>query len=228
MSDQEKQFAGSEISSSEDFWDQLYQVHGEFRDQPSQEIIKYVPRMRLEGVREVLEIGCGAGRHTDYLAGENFHVYGMDISDKAIALALQKQNAKLVKYCRGDQAQLPYGAESMDWIISNHSLEYSGRIPLAVKEIDRVLKKNKPFLLRVVSSDHPLNGAVPDPIKDFSQIALALQQGRPVHFFTKDELKELFHSYHIESLEPKINPPVDKKTTVPLHEWVMLAYKAST
>jgi SAM-dependent methyltransferase len=227
MSEQEEPFSRNEFSS-ESFWNRLYQEYGELRDQPSQEIIKLVPRMKEEGVKEVLEVGCGAGRHTDYLAGEGFHVYGLDISDKAIALALQKPNAELVEYCRGDQAGLPYAAGSIDWIIANHSLEYSDNIPQAVEEIGRVLKSERPLLLRVVSTDHPLCGVAPDQIEGFSQIVLALQQGRPVHFFDEPELRELFRAYHIESLEPKINPPVDKKTTIPLHEWVMLAYKAST
>jgi 2-polyprenyl-3-methyl-5-hydroxy-6-metoxy-1,4-benzoquinol methylase len=207
-------------------WNDIYS-EGSIHTKPSKEIVSLIPRLKAEGVVEVLDVGCGTGRHSQYLAEQGFNVHGIDISEKAIQIAKANMNGCVINYNIGTLVDLPYSSNSMDFILANHSLEYVSykEIQKAVSELDRVLRKGKPIFVRIISTQHPFYGAGPEDIYGFSHVGFCIKNGLPVHFFEEDELRNLFKNYNIERLEHIAHEVNHDKISVPLREWVLFGYK---
>ncbi len=47
---------------------------------PENSVVEAVPWMQANGVRRVLDLGCGVGRHSIFLALNGFTVYALDAS----------------------------------------------------------------------------------------------------------------------------------------------------
>ena len=72
-------------------WDKIY-LDGSIHTKASRELISLVPILKEQGVKTVLDVGCGTGRHSKYLSEMGFQVYGIDLSEKAIHDAIQNKN----------------------------------------------------------------------------------------------------------------------------------------
>ncbi len=134
-------------SRGEDFqqWNEVFKKEGRFFLKPQEDIPRTVELFKRHGIRKVLDLGCGSGRHTVYLAKRGFKVYGLDISPEGIRLAKQwlrkeEQNARLK---RGSvYEKLPYRTNFFDAIISTQVLHHARieDIRKTIKEMERVLK----------------------------------------------------------------------------------------
>ncbi len=89
----------------------------------------------------VLEIGCGNGRDSKYLASQGFDVTAIDISPIAIKMAKKLNSHKKIKYQVADAEDLKFDDDSFDYVYSL-SVLHSTNMPKSFKEIKRVLKKN--------------------------------------------------------------------------------------
>lgn len=67
-------------------WDEVFRKHGKFFLKPQEDMADIVRIFRQQKVKTVLDLGCGSGRHTVYLAQRGFRVFGIDVSPTGIAL----------------------------------------------------------------------------------------------------------------------------------------------
>ncbi|KAK8045558.1 hypothetical protein PG993_005582 [Apiospora rasikravindrae] len=102
-------------------------------------------RLELEPGMRVLDVGCGPGNITAYLAdlvGECGDVVGIDPSEERIALAQEtiqgKKNLVFHVGCAEDLAQFP--SASFDVLYCNSTLHWVADQPRALREFGRVLK----------------------------------------------------------------------------------------
>jgi SAM-dependent methyltransferase len=69
-------------------WDYLYSqgIQGQY---PSEMLIRFVNKnlVKNPAMGKILDLGCGTGRHLIYLRDQNFNVYGIEGSSKAIDIA---------------------------------------------------------------------------------------------------------------------------------------------
>lgn len=207
-------------------WNDIY-AGGSIHIKPSKEVAVLVSRLKADNVIDVLDAGCGTGRHSLYLAEMGFNVHGVDISERAIQIAESNRNGKTLDYRVAKLAQLPYADSSMDFILANHSLEYGtyGNVVKCANEFSRVLRRGRSLFLRVASTQHPFYHASPKDVYGFSHIGFCIQNSLPVHFFSEDELRQLFKNYMIERLEHVSHELDHDKISVPLREWILLCYK---
>ena len=87
---------------------------------------------------KILDAGCGAGRDTAFLTTRGFRVVGVDLSEKMLELAREKQG----EYRKMDLRDLRFDENQFDGVLSNQSLIFLPKDDMkeAIKEISRVLK----------------------------------------------------------------------------------------
>lgn len=85
----------------EDYYSTLKRIPRRLK-KTAQFIVDTVPDLETHGVKKVLDLGCGAGRHCILLANSGFEVVGTDISKSALKMARQwarKKNWKMWHFC---------------------------------------------------------------------------------------------------------------------------------
>lgn len=75
-----------------------------------------IARLRPRGRARVLDLGCGAGRHSKYLASKNLRVTGMDLAAGSIREAKKSEQPGL-RFLQHDM-RVPFGQESFDFVFS--------------------------------------------------------------------------------------------------------------
>ena len=68
-------------------WDKIFQTKGKVFTKPQKDIPRLVKLFKELKVKNILDLGCGSGRHLVYLAKHGFNVYGFDVSEHGIRIA---------------------------------------------------------------------------------------------------------------------------------------------
>lgn len=126
-------------------WSPIYEKYGHMDVAPQKEMPEAVELFKEKGVRKVLDLGCGSGRHLVYLAEQGFEVFGIDLAKKAIELAenwLHEKGLTAKLEVKSMFERLPYEDDFFDAIISIRVINH-GRIEgirNTIREMQRVLK----------------------------------------------------------------------------------------
>jgi len=132
---------------SKKIWNSIYKETE--RVETTLRVDEDIPRIaklfKEHGVKRVLDLGCGAGRHLIYLASKNFDVYGLDISSEAVKKAKQRLTKMKIKAdlkVGSMFTKFPYSSNFFDAVISITTLHHGRieQITKAISEIERVLK----------------------------------------------------------------------------------------
>lgn len=102
----------------------------------------------VEG-REVLEIGCGRGGGSSYIARylKPARMVGVDISQKAIAFCRKVHKVANLDYRHGDAEALPFADASFDAVVNVESSFCYGSLDGFLAEVARVLRPGGHLLL---------------------------------------------------------------------------------
>jgi ubiquinone/menaquinone biosynthesis C-methylase UbiE len=102
---------------------------------------------------EVLDLGCGTGRHSLWLAARGASVTAVDFSGGMLAEARRKPGADAVRFLVHDLHEpLPFAPASFDRVVSGLVLEHLDDLGGFFSEARRVLK---PEGLALISAMHP-------------------------------------------------------------------------
>lgn len=103
----------------------------------------------------VLDVGCGAGHASFTAAAQVAHVTACDLSEKmltVVANAAKAADINNLSTRQGTAEGLPFAADSFDVVISRYSAHHWHDVPLAMREIKRVLKPGGTFILMDIAS----------------------------------------------------------------------------
>ena len=102
---------------------------------------------------KLLEIGCGVGKTTHFLAEKHKKLKITAIDYDRYQIATAKKNKKLnnIEFRQGDATSLNFKKESFECIIETNVLHHIRNYEDAIKEIRRVLRKNGRFYLMDIS-----------------------------------------------------------------------------
>ena len=96
----------------------------------------------------ILEIGCGTGKNTSFLAKIGESVHAIDFSQRMIEKAKEKVRAENVRFSMMDITQKwNFGNQSFDLIVCNLVLEHIENLSFVFSEATRVLKEKGRFLI---------------------------------------------------------------------------------
>ncbi|MFH1338607.1 MAG: class I SAM-dependent methyltransferase [Candidatus Omnitrophota bacterium] len=144
-------------------WDELY---GHFpleslpwhSERPARALVDAIKKGGIKKCN-ALDICCGAGTNSLYLAVKGFRVTGLDISGEALRLAKKRfENSKISPgLVNGDAANLPFKDKTFGFVFDRgcfHHIPMAER-PQYVEEAHRVLKPGGNFLLICFSDKNP-------------------------------------------------------------------------
>ena len=186
------------------------------------DFIKYVKREKgvtLDNLR-VLDLGCGTGRNSNYLALEGSIVTGMEISGTALLLAARRAK-ELGLIGAGVESKIDYVKSSMgalfefennefDLVIdvtSSNSLNEAER-EIYIKETHRVMKSGGNFFVKTLckDGDHNAKNLIklsPGPEHDTYKMP---EIGLTERVWSKEDFVAYYSKYFvIEKLEKKTN-----------------------
>lgn len=131
-------------------------AHQRFSERPDDWHSIFVEQLQPAPRQIVLDVGCGFGAFHPRLCATGARVLGMDTSagmlqeasDQARRLGL---SAQLV---RADAQALPVASASCDALLASHMLFHVPDIPLALREMRRVLKRGGRVLVSTNAADH--------------------------------------------------------------------------
>ena len=95
---------------------------------------------------EILEIGCGTGKNTEFLQTRAKHLTGADFSEEMLALAKGKIGAANVEFRHLDLRQIwDFADNSFDLVTCSLALEHIENIDFVFSEASRVLRTEGKF-----------------------------------------------------------------------------------
>jgi ubiquinone/menaquinone biosynthesis C-methylase UbiE len=178
---------------------------------PLPAVAKLAEYLGAQKTINVLDLGCGAGRHAIFLAKKGFQVTGLDVSETALkelegrCRAAGIGNVTLVKH---EMQELPFIDDYFDGILSTNVLHHgtASEIRHTLAEVHRVLGKNGVgFAITLSKGDFRYgNGTLLE--KDTYRFTEGDERGIVHHFFSKEELAQYFSQFEIDTLKEELIP----------------------
>jgi SAM-dependent methyltransferase len=213
--------------AQENIWEREYQ-NSKFvtkDDKPQSDTLdffKYLKREKgvtLSGLR-VLDLGCGTGRNSNYLALEGAIVTGIEISSTALMLAATRAKElgligagieSNIEYIKGSMGEmLQFENDTFDLVIdvtSSNSLNESER-ERYIEETERVLKSGGNFFVKTLckDGDHNAKNLIKlSPGKEYDTYIMP-EIGLTERVWSKEDFVAYYSRYFvIEKLEKKTN-----------------------
>ena len=131
-------------------WFEKYFVNRTSKKRNIIPIERILSNINLKEVNKVMEVACGAGFLSKYLAQEHkWNVIGIDVDPKQIERANKyKEDIPNVHYYEANVQKLPFEDNSFDMIVSIDAFHHIiGILDVAINEIVRVLKPGGYFVL---------------------------------------------------------------------------------
>ncbi len=151
----------------------------------------------------VLELGVGNGKSLKAILEHNpKHVTAIDISEEAINLVEKSINSERVSYITGDILKTKI-KDKFEVIVCYYFLNnFKERdMKKVVEKISSMLNKNGIILFEDFAS-----GDLREKGKEIGNNTIEKQNGLICHFFSKEEIKELFNGFNVELMEREFNP----------------------
>lgn len=197
------------MSNQGNVWDREYQNPKLVtkNDGPNADTLRFLKFLKKEQKyrvedKNILDLGCGTGRNSNYLAEKGNKVIGIEIAKTALEIAKSraKEAGVEVDYRLGDIGA-PYDTEdeSIDIILdvtSSNSLDEVGR-HVYLKEVSRVLKSGGYVFVRALCKDGNKN--VKNLLKDSpgkEQDTYVLKEiGLTERVFSREDFVKMYGQY---------------------------------
>ncbi len=144
------------------FGEEYLELYSHRDESEAEEHVDFVER-HLGGPRPraVLDLACGAGRHTAALRRRGYRTFGIDLSLTLLA-HMQAQGLPRVD---GDIRRLPFAAGSFDWVLNFFTsfgyFEQERENFRVLEEIVRILTPGGRFLIDLMNPGPVLSGLKP-------------------------------------------------------------------
>lgn len=177
-----------------EYWQKRYFKDGKiWGDEPSKTTKHALKLFQERKIITLLVPGVGYGRNSKLFSDNNFDVVGIEISEDAFDKS--KNHDPNTKFILGNVLDMPFDNESYDAIYCFNVLHLflqNERI-LFLKKCDSQLNTNG-FVYFVVFSEKEKSYGKG---KEIEEDTFESKSGRPVHYFSEDDLLEHFEDFSI-------------------------------
>jgi len=106
--------------------------------------------------QRVLDIGCGHGIVSEYLANKGINVSAVDISEKLLETFRDRIKGKnlSIEIKQGDAYNIPYDNDYFDVVVARMFLPHFPDWPVVLREMSRVTKKGGKLLVHFTSKEN--------------------------------------------------------------------------
>jgi ubiquinone/menaquinone biosynthesis C-methylase UbiE len=180
-------------------WEKIYRekTYREFK--PLQRIQKASAVFKEKGYQKILDLACGTGRHTIFLAKKGFAVYATDISPSGLKIATEKAmklGLKNIYFTQHNMRDIPFSGGFFDAVICTWALQHGtlAQIQRTIGEVHRVLMPGGVFITDMPSiTTGGYN--IGREIEKHTFIGKKTEEDVPHHYTTKEEITELFSDF---------------------------------
>ena len=194
-------------------WELIFRKEGIYFKEPHESIPKVAQLFEGKGVKKVLDVCCGTGRHEVYLAKLGFEVCGFDASPTAIRLAKEwldseGLDADLVVHNMNDR--FPYRDATFDAVIGINAIHHTTTegVRKVISEIRRVLKPkgtvfiDVPLTRKATERAEQLEETKYEKIDDHTYMPLnGMEKGLPhFYFMDRETVERFFKGFDIKEM----------------------------
>jgi tellurite methyltransferase len=178
-------------------WDQILREDWYSREEPEEVVVDFArrPKGKKHGLR-MLDLGCGAGRHAVYLAGQGFEVHGADFSRTGLELTRKRLKTHDLRghILKCDMKRLPYVNSCFDSVVCLHAIYHQDQTDISrtISEITRVLRKGGFLLVNFLSNKTYSYGRGVKVGKDTFVGQEGAEKGVMHHFVDEREIRSFF------------------------------------
>lgn len=145
---------------------------------------------------DLLDLGCGTGRHSIFLAQHGFSVKATDFSSTGIRIAQAKVkslNLYNIHFVQHEMNTIPFLDRSFDAVICTWTIYHGiiASIRQTITEIHRVLKQNGSLITDFLSTNDSTYGLGHEVEQNTFVGQKPGEEDVPHHYSTKKELVEL-------------------------------------
>jgi SAM-dependent methyltransferase len=135
----------------------------------------------------VLDLGCGAGRHSRYLAAQGFQVTGIDLATSSIREA-KKSEGPFLQFARHDM-RVPFGHEAFDCVFNFFTsfgyFEEPGEHLAVVRNMAASLRPGGRLVLDYLNVRHAETSLTPEENKEIEGATYRLSRWADARYFFK-------------------------------------------
>jgi len=188
------------------FWHQAWGMCTKpYTKMPELEYLPWIPeRLKAASAERILDLGCGSGWLSVYLAREGFKVTGIDVAGHALDLGRQwaEMEGLNIKFDAGDLGDLPYADNSFDAVVANSIIEHLP-LSLALVAMSRLKSAVKPGGTFIGCFDKV--GTGPGEyykLEDGTQVYTdKSRKGMMLRYFPDEEIRELLTGWEVVELK---------------------------
>lgn len=188
-----------------DSWNSIFTRNGKTFLNPHPDMEEIKELFHKDNIKKILDLGCGTGRHLVYFSKHGFDVYGVDSSPKGLEIArqwLSDENLDATLIQHRIEHQFPFENSFFDAIISTQVIHHNlmKDILITIKEIERILRKGGYIFITfpILSGGTKVDEWELKEIEKGTFIPLSgPEKGLYHHFFTIEEIYEVFQSFDI-------------------------------
>lgn len=192
--------------------------------------LEAVQLFNKKGCRKVLDIGCGYGKHSIYLAENDFSVTSIDTNVQALEWLkeyIEKKSINNITVMRADMNHLPFEAGSFDAVICTSVLHHQclKQIQNSISEIQRVLKQGGYFLFDFLSIEDDSYGVGQEIEPNTFVGSREGEEDVPHHYTDIKELNKLLKGFsEIKIQKNQYHIVIDSENEIISRVFDVLAY----
>ncbi len=197
-------------------WERIYREKGDLQFRVLLKVKRASRVFKQENYEKILDLACGTGRHSIFLAKEGFSVYATDISTTGINIA--KKEAKSldlnnIHFKRHDMRGIPFTDSFFDAVVCTWSIYHGtlNEIRKTVSEIYRVLKLNGTVLTDFLSVADVTYGLGKETEKNTFLGAKNQEEDIPHHYSTREEVIQLFSEFRQLKIRSSTSSYIDER-----------------